>query len=84
MTELLQQAIAELKKLPVEQQNAVTKCQRKLLASRILAELKNETKTALINELSSTEAVVWSPQTDNAGVQALSDLLTATQKETNA
>ena len=76
MTELLQQAIAELKKLPVEQQNAI--------ASRILAELKNETQTALIDELSSTEAVVWSPQTDNAGVQALSDLLTAARKETNA
>ena len=76
MTELLQQAIAELKKLPVEQQDAIASC--------ILAELKNETKTALIDELSSTEAVVWSPQTDNAGVQALSDLLTVVQKETNA
>jgi hypothetical protein len=76
MTELLEQAIAELKKLPVEQQNAI--------ASRILVELKNETKTVLIDELSLTEAVVWSPQTDNAGVQALSDLLTAAQKETNA
>ena len=76
MTELLQQAIAELKKLPVEQQNAI--------AGRILTEIKNETKTALINELSSTEAVVWSPQTDNVGVQALSDLLTAAQRETNA
>ena len=76
MTELLQQAIAELKKLPVEQQNAI--------ASRILAELENETKTALIDDLSSTEAVIWSPQTDNAGVQALSDLLTVVQKETNA
>ncbi len=76
MTELLQKAIAKLKKLPVEQQNAI--------ASRILAELKNDTKTALIDEFSSTEAVVWSPQTDNAGVQALSDLLTAAQKETNA
>lgn len=76
MTELLKQAIAELKKLPVQQQNAI--------ASRILAELKNERETALIDELSSTEAVVWSPQTDNAGVQALSDLLTAAQKETNA
>ena len=76
MTELLQQVIAELKKLPAEQQNAI--------ARRILAELKNETKTALIDELSSTEAVVWSPQTNDAGVQALSDLLTAAQKETNA
>lgn len=76
MTELLQQAITELKKLPVEQQNEI--------ASRILAELKNETTTALIDELSSTEAVVWSPQTNDAGVQALSDLLTAVQKEINA
>ena len=29
----------------------------------------------LLQNLASTEAVVWSPQTDNASVQALSDLL---------
>ncbi len=76
MTELLQQAIAELKKLPVEQQNAI--------ATRILAELKNDKKKALIDKLSLTEAVVWSPQTDNAEVQALSDLLAEAKQETNA
>ena len=76
MTELLQQAIAELKKLPVEQQNAI--------ATRILAELKNDKKKALIDKLSSTEAVVWSPQTDNAEVQALSNLLAEAKQETNA
>jgi len=76
MTKLLQQAITELKKLPIDQQNAI--------ASRILTELKNEAKTSLVDELSSTEAVVWSPQTNSARIQALSDLLTAAQKETNA
>jgi hypothetical protein len=42
MTELLQQVIAELEKLPDEQQDAITKCQRKLTATRLLTELKNE------------------------------------------
>lgn len=31
----------------------------------------------LLQQLASTEAVVWSPQTDRASVQALSDLLIA-------
>ena len=76
MTELLQQAIAELKKLPREQQDAI--------AIRILDELKNDTENELIDKLASTEAVVWSPQADNRGVQALSDLLVAAQKKDNA
>ncbi|MDJ0690222.1 MAG: hypothetical protein QNJ41_17135 [Xenococcaceae cyanobacterium MO_188.B32] len=67
MTKLLQEAIAELKKLPIEQQNAI--------ASRILAELKNDANETLVNTLASTEAVIWSPQTDDKGFQALSDLL---------
>ncbi len=76
MTELLQQAITELQKLPVEQQDEI--------ASRILAELENDRENTLIDKLSSTEAVVWSPQTNNAGVQALSNLLTKAKQETNA
>lgn len=34
----------------------------------------------LLNQLASTEAVVWSPQADQAAVQALSSLLTAAQE----
>ncbi|MBU7585163.1 MAG: hypothetical protein KAF91_20110 [Nostoc sp. TH1S01] len=33
------------------------------------------TKHDLLNQLKSTQAVVWSPQADSASVQALSDLL---------
>jgi hypothetical protein len=38
----------------------------------------------LLDRLAATEAVVWSPQADNAGVRALSDLLVAAKEETNA
>lgn len=76
MSELLQQAITEIKKLPLERQNEI--------ANRILAELQKETKKSLLNKLSSTEAFVWSPQTNDAGVKALANLLTATQQNKNA
>ncbi|MGB3238463.1 MAG: hypothetical protein WBB29_09220 [Geitlerinemataceae cyanobacterium] len=38
----------------------------------------------LLNQLASNEAVVWSPQADSAGIQALSDLLTAAQGKPHA
>lgn len=38
----------------------------------------------LLQQLASTEAVVWSPQADNASVQALSDLLVAAKEASNA
>jgi hypothetical protein len=41
-------------------------------------------KIYLLNQLASTEAVVWSPQADAVSVQALSDLLLASQATTNA
>jgi hypothetical protein len=41
-------------------------------------------KTDLLNQLASTEAVVWSPQADATTVQALSDLLTTAQTKANA
>jgi hypothetical protein len=37
------------------------------------------TKNDLLNQLASTEAVVWSPQADPASIQALSDLLATAQ-----
>ena len=41
-------------------------------------------KNTLLQQLTSTEAVVWSPQAEPEAIQALSELLTATQKATNA
>lgn len=38
----------------------------------------------LLDQLASTEAVVWSPQSDHQAVQALSDLLVAAQNASNA
>jgi hypothetical protein len=38
----------------------------------------------VLQQLASTEAVVWSPQTDAASVQALSDLLIAAREASNA
>lgn len=37
----------------------------------------------LLQQLASTEAVVWSSQTDSASVQALSDLLVAVKESSN-
>jgi hypothetical protein len=41
-------------------------------------------ENTLLQQLASTEAVVWSPQTEPEAIQALSELLAAAQKETNA
>ena len=38
----------------------------------------------MIDKLTSTEAIVWSPQTDDSGIQALSDLLATAKQEKNA
>ena len=43
-----------------------------------------QTENTLLNQLSSSEAVVWSPQADNQAVQALSDMLLAAKEENNA
>jgi hypothetical protein len=39
---------------------------------------------ALLEQLTATDAVVWSPQTDNQSIQALADLLATAQEQTNA
>jgi len=44
----------------------------------------NHSKNVLLNQLASTSAVVWSPQADNQGVKALSELLVAAQESANA
>jgi hypothetical protein len=40
--------------------------------------------STLLEQLSATDAVVWSPQTDNQSIQALADLLATAQEQTNA
>jgi hypothetical protein len=46
---------------------------------------KNSNPThKLLNQLASTEATVWSPQTNPTAVQALSELLRTAQEETHA
>lgn len=44
----------------------------------------HNSENALLEQLASTEAVVWSPYADRAAVQALSDLLIAAQGSANA
>ncbi|MFM1842060.1 MAG: hypothetical protein RLZZ490_796 [Cyanobacteriota bacterium] len=41
-------------------------------------------KNDILNQLASTEAVLWSPQADSNSIQALSNLLTTAQTKTNA
>lgn len=43
----------------------------------------SDSENVLLNQLASTEAVIWSPQADHEAVQALSDLLVAAQEAAN-
>jgi hypothetical protein len=44
----------------------------------------SDLENALLNQLTSTEAVVWSPQADHEAVQALSALLVAAKEAADA
>jgi hypothetical protein len=44
----------------------------------------SNSENALLKQLALTEAVVWSPQADPEGIQALSELLMTAQRATNA
>ncbi|MEH1788237.1 hypothetical protein [Nostoc sp.] len=44
---------------------------------------ESDATKALLNQLASTEAVVWSPQANPEAIQALSDLLVAAQGSAN-
>ncbi|WP_396133685.1 hypothetical protein [Chamaesiphon sp. OTE_75_metabat_556] len=48
------------------------------------ANRNSDSESVLLNRLASTEAVVWSPQSDVAAVQALSDLLVVAQGTAHA
>lgn len=76
MTDLLRKAIAEIKKLPQEKQDEI--------ASRLLAELSQDSEELLLEQLAKTPAVVWSPHDAHEAAQSLSELLAAAQKENNA
>jgi hypothetical protein len=77
MTELLRQVVAKIEQLPEEKQNAI--------ASRLLAELERELQEKLLLEqLASTEAVVWSPYDAHEAAQTLGELLTKAKQEENA
>ncbi|MEH1817501.1 MAG: hypothetical protein V7L31_00125 [Nostoc sp.] len=45
---------------------------------------ESDSTKALLNQLGSTQGVVWSPQTTPEAIQALSDLLVAAQGAANA
>ena len=76
MTELLRQVMAKIEKLPEKQQDAI--------ASRLMAELHEESEKLLLEQLASTEAFVWSPYDAHEAAQTLSELLTAVKQEENA
>ena len=76
MTDLLRKAIAEIEKLPHEKQDEI--------ASRLLAELSQDSEELLLEQLATTPAVVWSPHDAHEAAQSLSELLAAAQKENNA
>ncbi|MGB3760970.1 MAG: hypothetical protein WBA07_32135 [Rivularia sp. (in: cyanobacteria)] len=76
MNDLLRKAIAEIEKLPQKKQNQI--------ASRSLTELQQESEKLLLEQLASTQAVVWSPYDAHEAAQTLSELLVAAQQEDNA
>jgi hypothetical protein len=43
-----------------------------------------DSESKLLQQLVSTQAVVWSPQTDSASIQSLSNLLIAAKEPSNA
>lgn len=45
---------------------------------------EGDSEGALLQQLASTGAVVWSPQADSAAVQALADLLVVAKEASNA
>jgi hypothetical protein len=76
MTELLRKVVAKIEQLPQEKQNEI--------ASRLLAELEQESEKLLLEQLASTEAVVWSPYDAHEAAQTLAELLTKAKQEENA
>jgi hypothetical protein len=44
----------------------------------------SDSENALLEQLAATDAIVWSPQTDNQSIQALSNLLATAQEQANA
>jgi hypothetical protein len=76
MTELLRKVVAKIEILPEAKQNEI--------ASRLLAELEQESEKLLLEQLASTEAVVWSPFDAHEAAQALAELLAKAKQEDNA
>lgn len=44
----------------------------------------SDSENTLLEQLTATDAVVWSPQTDDQSIQALSELLKTARGQTNA
>jgi hypothetical protein len=44
----------------------------------------SNSENILLEQLAATDAIFWSPQTDNQSIQALSDLLATVQEQANA
>ncbi len=77
MIELLRKVVAKIEQLPEEKQNEI--------AQRWLAELEQESQEKLLLEqLASTEAVVWSPYDAHEAAQTLGELLAKAKQEDNA
>ncbi|KYC42811.1 hypothetical protein WA1_11830 [Scytonema hofmannii PCC 7110] len=77
MTELLRKVVAKIEQLPEEKQNEI--------AERWLAELERESsEKLLLEQLASTEAVVWSPYDAHEAAQTLGELLAKAKQEDNA
>lgn len=85
MTELLQQAIAQVQTLSDSQQNEIATLMMQAIVQQQSA-IADDPQSAhrLLAQLANTAAIVWSPQTDSDAVQSLSNLLEIAQQSHHA
>lgn len=83
MTELLQQAIAQVNGLPDSDQNAIANLIIQAITQQQRPAIDSDQSKVLLAQLATTRAEISSPQASQTAVQALSDLLQVT-KQSNA
>ena len=84
MTELLQQAIDQVNVLPDSDQNTIANLMIQAIAQQQRSAIDTDRSKLLLAQLATTKAEIFSPQVEQAAVQALSDLLKVTQQSHHA
>ena len=80
MTELLQQAIAQVNGLPDSDQNAIANLIIQAITQQQRPAIDSDQSKVLLAQLPTTRAEISFPQASQTAVQALSDLLQVTKQ----